>query len=56
MTINSELLSDMISPKLLDDFQQLNEEQRKIVIHENGQWWSLSNPSSPVSAVRASIC
>ncbi len=46
MTINSELLSDMISPELLDNFQQLNEEQRKIVIHENGPMVVIAGPGS----------
>ena len=46
MTITSELMSDMISPELLDDFQQLNEEQRKIVIYDNGPVMVIAGPGS----------
>ncbi len=46
MTITSELMSDMISPELLSDFQQLNEEQRKIVIHDNGPVMVIAGPGS----------
>src|SRR5260370_35861842 len=46
MTITSDLMSDMISPELLDDFQQLNEEQRKIVINENGPVMFSAGPGS----------
>ena len=46
MTITSELMSDIISPELLDDYQQLNEEQRKIVIYDNGPMMVIAGPGS----------
>ncbi len=46
MTITSELMTDSIAPELLDNFQQLNEEQREIVIHDNGPMMVIAGPGS----------
>ena len=46
MTITSELKSGLVAPKLLPDFQQLNEEQRKIVIHDHGPMMIIAGPGS----------
>jgi DNA helicase II / ATP-dependent DNA helicase PcrA len=46
MTITTELASDMISPKLFTEFQQLNEEQRRIVLHDQGPMTTIAGPGS----------
>jgi DNA helicase-2/ATP-dependent DNA helicase PcrA len=46
MTITPELQSDMISPKLFTEFQQLNEEQRRIVLHDQGPMMIIAGPGS----------
>jgi DNA helicase-2/ATP-dependent DNA helicase PcrA len=46
MTITSQLESDMISPRLFTEFQQLNEEQRRIVLHDQGPMIVIAGPGS----------
>ena len=46
MTITTELAPDMISPKLFTEFQHLNEEQRRIVLHDQGPMMIIAGPGS----------
>jgi DNA helicase II / ATP-dependent DNA helicase PcrA len=46
MTITPELKPDLISPKLFTEFQQLNEEQRRIVLHDQGPMMVIAGPGS----------
>src|SRR5215469_12325511 len=46
MTITQELKPDLISPMLFTEFQQLNEEQRRIVLHDQGPMMVIAGPGS----------
>ena len=46
MTIALEFMSDNIDQRLLAYFQKLNEDQRKIVIHDSGPLLVIAGPGS----------
>jgi DNA helicase-2/ATP-dependent DNA helicase PcrA len=46
MTIAPELLSGSIDPRLLEEFQKLNADQRKVVLHDSSPMMVIAGPGS----------